>query len=689
MKNIIQITLITILTILIGIVTHAQCPSDPSASCTSTISTNTGSAITANAGDVICITGGTQTGAVTVNNGGIIILSGGTVNNQISVQSGGNLVVSGGTLNNSASLPTGAKMFIKNNPTLNNTLAMSGGTLNVLSGGTLSKDISATAASTINNCGTISGTRNFNPNITLNNYSSTALALKYGGNVVNNYAANATISFGTVDVTGGILNNYATGLNFSITSSWNNGVTFNNSASASMTVTSVPGGAMPSSTVFNNAGTLTYSPVLNTTGATFNNAATGTLNFTSSASANKPNITNNGTMNVSGTFYLAGNTTTNNGTMTFSNELRMDGGTLNMGPHSTTTTNTLYKNSGTMNMNDQSVLNIVQNITTWNGTPINLVSGCAAIFGSTTPSTTNINSSLLGNSNLNFCGSAPMQAGGTINTITSVANNGSGAYRITMASGPATNGYIQISGITGVSNLNGYWQVIRINATTFDLVGSTFNSGAVIGSSQVQVDQSKLKLGTSTYLGYGGCTNPCIPLPIKLISFNALKDNGKVFIAWQTSNETNNKSYTVERSSDGIHYQVITVITGNKNSTTVQNYSTYDFTPLEGVSYYRLKQMDYDGSISYSSISVISFETRREWSVYPNPSTDGSITITSDFAEADILTVTVTDVTGNIDRMYTSETYKQKLEVNGLSSGLYVISIQSTSEFVSKKLIVQ
>lgn len=688
MKNLI-ISVLTILTAFTSLVVSAQCPADPSASCTSTISTNTGTAITANAGDVICITGGTQSGAVTVNNGGIIIVSGGTVNNQIGVQNGGNLVVSGGTLNNSASLPAGAKMFIKNNPTLNNTLSVSGGTINVLSGATFSKDVTASAASTINNCGTISGSRNFNSNVTLNNYSTSTLTLKYGGNVVNNYANNDTISFGTVDVAGGILNNYGTGLNFSITGSWNNGVTFNNSASAGMTVTSVPGGAMPSSTVFNNAGTLTYSPVLNTTGATFNNTATGTLNFTSSASANSPKITNDGTMNVSGTFYLAGNTTTNNGTMTFSSELRMDGGTLNMSPHSTTTTNTLYKNNGTMNMDNQSVLNIVQNITTWNGTPINLISGCAAIFGSTTPSTTNINVPLLNNINLNFCGSAPMQTGGTINTITSVSNNGSGAYRITMASGPATNQFIEIAGVTGVSNLNGYWQVIRINATTFDLVGSSYTAGAVFGSSQVQVDQSKLKLGTSTYLGYSGCSNPCIPLPVKLISFTATKMNGSVLVSWQTAEEINNKSYTIERSSDGHTFQAINVIPGNRNSSGLQTYNSYDFHPLEGVSYYRLKQTDYDGKTAYSSIAVVSIESETAWTILPNPSTDGSFTIKSGFAEVDIIAVTVTDVTGNTIRSYNSDAYKQEMQIDGLSSGLYIVSIQSTSEFASKKLVVK
>jgi hypothetical protein len=693
----------TILFLMVALFTHsmsatAQCPAaDPSTTCTSTVSAGSATNYTVLAGEVLCITGGAQTGNIVVQAGGILQMSGGTANNNVSVQSGGQFVLSGGTLSNGATLPTGSTMFVKNNPTINNTLSVSGGTINVLSGATFSKDINASAPSIINNCGTITNTgsgslnANFNSNVTLNNYSTSILSLKYGGNVINNFATNADIRFKTVDVAGGVLNNYGSGLNFQITNSWNQGITFNNKAGASMTVVSVPGGSMPASTVFNNSGTsLTYSPVLSTTGATFINDAGSTLNFTSSGSANSPKITNNGTMNVSGTFYLAGNTTNNNGTMTFSGELRLDGGTLNMGTNSTTTTNTLYKNNGSINMNDHSLLNIVQNVTTWNGSAINLVSGCATILGSTTPSTTNINSTFLNNVNLNFCGSAPAQAPAYI-AITAVTNSVSspGRYRIAMGSGPATNGFVQIAGVTGVSNLNGLWKVINNGDGTWDLIGSSFTAGAVFGSSQVVVDQTKFKLGTGTYLGYSSCANPCAPLPIKLVLFSAVKENNGVKIAWQTLEETNNDYYAVERSIDGINYETILTVSGNRNSTSIINYIQYDNEPLAGISYYRLKQVDLDGTYTYSSIAVINFENTSDWNIYPNPSDDGSFTITSYFSEGDVISVTVTDVTGNRVRYYESDLYAQKMQISDLSSGLYIVTLQTISGIESKKLVVK
>jgi fibronectin-binding autotransporter adhesin len=670
--------------ILTSLQTYAQCPADPSTTCTSTISATSAANITVASGQVVCITGGNQTGTVTVQSGGLLIVSGGVVSNQVAVQSAGNLVVSGGTLSNSASLPAGANMFVKNTPTLNGTISMSGGTLNVLSGGTFSQDVAASAASIINNCGTISGTRNFNSSVTLNNYSTSSITLGSNSNILNNHANSVSITYNSPG-SPGAFTNYGTGLTFAITSSWNTGFTINNQAGSSITMTA-PSANIPNGTIFNNSGTFNENTAIG--GGTFavNNTLSGVFNFSSNGSSISPTINNSGTMKATGNVYLGGGTTNNNGTMTYSAELRVDGGTLNLNTNSTTTINTLYKNNGSITMGDHSLLNIVQNITTFNSTSI-AATGCATIIASTTAS--NVNGTLLGDSRLNFCGSAPTQAGGTINTITAVANNGSGAYRITMGSGPLTNEYIEISGVTGVTNLNGYWQVTKISATTYDLIGSTYTAGAVFGSSQVQVNQSNLKLGTGSYLGYSGCSNPCAPLPIKLVSFTAYKEDDNVKLVWQTIEEKNNQYYVIEKSTDGIHYQTVSMIDGNTNSTSLLTYTEYDFKPLTGISYYRLKQVDFDGSYSYSSIVAVNFEGNLNWTILPNPSIDGNFTILSSFSESQIIALSIIDVTGNRVKYYSSADYAQEMKVSGLAGGLYIVSIQTVTAVYSKKLIVQ
>ncbi|WP_018345120.1 T9SS type A sorting domain-containing protein [Cytophaga aurantiaca] len=650
MKKFITITLLFIFTIYINRKSNAQCPAP---ACTQTAVSGTN--YTVNASDVLCISSNYSSGTITINGGTVL------------VQSGGNL---------------------------NSAVTMSTGTINVSSGGTLTRDILPTTSATLNVCGTISGTRQINDKATLNYYGTANYTMDLrNGAIINNYSTTANVSFNNMDNTNTkTFNNYGTVPALSMTQ-FNQPITINN-IGGTLTVSASP--TIKAGTILNNSGggTFNWTPsMIADAGTLINNAAGSTMNFTTGGTANKPSITNNGTMNFSGQYYLAGGTSNNNGTMNFANELRLDGGTLNINANSTVNVNSLYKNNGTINMDNHSLLNIATNITTWNGTPINLVSGCASIMGSTTASSSAINNPFLSNMNLNFCGAAPMNGGGCITTLTSVSNNGSNAYRITgnfsCGSGLSNLQYINIIGATGVTNLNGYWQVTKINATTFDLIGSTFTTGAVFGSTSVQFDQSKLMLGPSTYLGYSGCTNPCAPLPIKLLSFTATKDNGSVKIAWQTIEEKNNDYYVIERSTDGVHFETVTTVRGNRNSSSLLTYDQYDYSPYPGTSYYRLKQVDLDGSFSYSSIAAVEFDSQSDWIVFPNPSKDGSFTIASSFAENEVVTVTVTDVTGNRVRYYDNSLYAQEMQVSDLASGLYIVSIQTVTQILSKKLVVQ
>ena len=650
MKN--TISLIVLLLVSIHTM-NAQCPAVPI--CTQTAVS--GTSYTVSAGTVLCINSNYNSGTLTIN-GGIVI------------------VQSGGTLNGGA------------------TVSMTTGVLNIASGGTLTKDILPSTSATLNVCGTISGTRQINDKSTLNYYGTANYTMDLrNGAIINNYSTTANVAFVNMDnVNTKTFNNYGTVPSLTM-SQFNQPITINN-IGGSLTVTSSP--TVKGGTAINNSGggTFNWTPnMIADLGTTITNSAGSTMNFSTGGTANKPAITNNGTMNFSGTYYLAGGVSNNNGTMNFASELRLDGGTLNINSNATVSVNSLYKNSGTLNMDDHSLLNIATNITTWNGTPINLISGCASVMGSSTASSTAINNPFLSNVNLNFCGAAPMNGGGCLTTLTSVSNNGSGAYRITgnFSCGSGLNNlqYIHIIGVTGVSNLNGYWQVTKINASTFDLIGSSYLGGAVFTSSSVQFDQSKLMLGPSTYLGYSGCTNPCVPLPVKLVSFKAVKENGSVKIVWQTVEETNNDYFAIERSIDGINYETIMTVSGNRNSTSIINYIQYDNDPLAGISYYRLKQVDLDGTFTYSKIAVINFENTVDWNIYPNPSDDGSFTITSYFSEGDVICVTVTDVTGNRLRYYNSDLYAQEMQISDLSSGLYIVTLQTTSGIESKKLIVK
>lgn len=99
------------------------------------------------------------------------------------------------------------------------------------------------------------------------------------------------------------------------------------------------------------------------------------------------------------------------------------------------------------------------------------------------------------------------------------------------------------------------------------------------------------------------------PLPIELIQFDAqLNPKNQVDLLWITATEINNDYFTVERSIDANNFEPVKELDGAGNSTQLIYYQTKDEHPYKGLSYYRLKQTDFDGNYTYSQIISIMIE---------------------------------------------------------------------------------
>jgi hypothetical protein len=109
-----------------------------------------------------------------------------------------------------------------------------------------------------------------------------------------------------------------------------------------------------------------------------------------------------------------------------------------------------------------------------------------------------------------------------------------------------------------------------------------------------------------------------IILPVDLLAFNAQLNDDKVDLFWTTASEINNDYFTVERSKNGITFEKVVEVDGAGNSSSVLHYSTVDETPLEDISYYRLKQTDLNGQYKYSNIVSVNLHTRNV-NVFPVP----------------------------------------------------------------------
>lgn len=164
-------------------------------------------------------------------------------------------------------------------------------------------------------------------------------------------------------------------------------------------------------------------------------------------------------------------------------------------------------------------------------------------------------------------------------------------------------------------------------------------------------------IGPDEYYGEvsGSATSP-IPviaveyvLPIELTAFDAVFDQDHVMTKWTTTSEINNEFFTLERSENGRDFEEIGIIKGAGTSYQIINYDYVDVDYLEGISYYRLKQTDYDGTFAYFDIATVKTDgsSRIKVNIFPNPSSDFVAIQVNDLVRNEI-TIELFDVTGKL-----------------------------------------
>jgi hypothetical protein len=186
---------------------------------------------------------------------------------------------------------------------------------------------------------------------------------------------------------------------------------------------------------------------------------------------------------------------------------------------------------------------------------------------------------------------------------------------------------------------------------------------------------------------------PCnIILPVELVDFDVKQnDCNHVNILWQTASETNNNFFTIERSFNGKIFEMIGQIASkNSNSKVLLNYSFVDSETLSGMSYYRLKQTDFDGKSKYSKVvSIKTYNPERELtvSVFPNPSIS-KVNIDFTGNKGDIESIKLINVYG--ETIYESPFYQAELCFENLNSGMYILQvILNSKKTIEKRFLVK
>lgn len=168
-------------------------------------------------------------------------------------------------------------------------------------------------------------------------------------------------------------------------------------------------------------------------------------------------------------------------------------------------------------------------------------------------------------------------------------------------------------------------------------------------------------------------------LPVELISFEARSHNfNQVQLEWSTASEKNNAGFSIQRSVDAQNWENISWIEGAGNSATTIDYAYLDENPIDGMSYYRLKQVDHDGASDFGPIRSVELANTELKSplVYPNPaSTEVTISLPkSEILSFDIYDFNGRDKTGKVSELSRSES-ALKLDVARLAPGTYMLNI--------------
>jgi Secretion system C-terminal sorting domain/Metallo-peptidase family M12 len=176
----------------------------------------------------------------------------------------------------------------------------------------------------------------------------------------------------------------------------------------------------------------------------------------------------------------------------------------------------------------------------------------------------------------------------------------------------------------------------------------------------------------------------CTVLPVELLQFSGQYSQNKNNLSWTTASEKNNKGFQIERSYDTKHWLSIGYVKGMGNSDTQNTYSYQDASPL-GLSYYRLRQQDFDGTETFSNIVSIKSESKTKVILAPNPvQNDLVISFESEtYAEE----VSVYDLVGRLVAQFKKPLGRLVVDMRTLQAGMYIVEINLDGKRVREKIL--
>lgn len=193
-----------------------------------------------------------------------------------------------------------------------------------------------------------------------------------------------------------------------------------------------------------------------------------------------------------------------------------------------------------------------------------------------------------------------------------------------------------------------------------------------------------------TFWNYGPRFQLDALLPVEFVNFYGQKNNNTIQLHWETATELGNAGFEIQKSSDGITWKTIDFVKGQGTTADLQTYQYQDKQPFSGVNYYRLKQMNANGSFDYSKVTAVEYDySEMPIKAFPNPS-NGLINLQLDNPQRQPMSIKIADYMGRIiwENKVLNKASNLQQEIALRHSGIYIATVQIGNDVYRKQLVV-
>ena len=254
-----------------------------------------------------------------------------------------------------------------------------------------------------------------------------------------------------------------------------------------------------------------------------------------------------------------------------------------------------------------------------------------------------------------------------------------------------------VVGPTGVYDIEGLG--FADDGSLYGTTGNSSGAGTTNSLYQLSTTTGSATL-VSTFTGdsdYEACECQHLPpyngivLPVEFLSFAGQLNHGNVRLDWITANENNNSHFEVQRSMDNGFFETIKMVDRKEEGSSFKSYATIDDRPAPGENFYRLKQVDLNGTSSFSKTIKIVLDQSNELAldIFPNPS-NGHFNL-SVAALATEGNVRIFDMKGSLihqEKIVAADFQVLELDFQHLKPGMYLMELATAGQSVAKRILI-